>query len=441
MKKITFCILGTVLLFKLQAQISPANFIDTAVETAGITKIISSDLNNDGFNDIITSSTGTNGRLGFYNNLTNQTFSAFNSIETFEFCRGTAAGNFNNDNLIDFVAIGKVTNEVKIFINNNGSYTTSIIDSHNMILNDVIVADFDQNNFDDIVVIGQHSIDFYRNNGNSQFNKEIILSTSTSPLVLECLDIATKDMDNDGDLDIISGETAGLVVYINNGNAVFSPNYYSIIPEVFFLVHPIDIDNDGDFDVVGRNGAGKVKWFANNGNGNMTYQATLTSIPNIISLDSNDYNGDGWQDLYVSYTNTIAIFANDATHNFNTSINMYHNTGLNMGKVAIANINNDASLDYVWSGGNNALAYHLNQSVLSLDKEELNNFIIFPNPTNGILNISVQVEKLTLYNLIGEKLLENNNSNSINLSNLSDGIYILRIENKGKSSFKKISKK
>lgn len=441
MKIITFCSLFIVFSLKLNAQIGAVNFIDTTVPTAGISKILSYDLNNDGFKDIITSTTGTNGRLGFYTNQTNATFSAFNLIESFEFCRGFAMGNFNNDTILDIVAIGKSTNESKVYLSASGSYTSFTLDTNTMILNDVVVADFDQNNLDDIVIIGQHSIDFYRNNGSGSFTKETILSTSTSPVVLECLDLAIKDMDNDGDMDIISGETAGLVIYINNGNAVFTPNYYSTTTEVFFLVHPFDVDNDGDFDVVGRNGAGQVKWFSNNGNGVMTYEAMFSTVPDLISLSSIDYNNDGLEDIYASYINHIAVFTNDSNHSFTNAVNMHQNSGLIMGQVAIANIDNLGGLDYVWSGGNNTLAFHLNQTTLGLNHNNLNAITLYPNPTDGILNISEQVEKLSIYTIIGEKIMETSNATTIDISSLSAGIYILSMENDEKSSFQKIVKK
>lgn len=297
MKIYSFLLLFVFFWSAINAQIGTVNFIDTSFETAGISKILPYDFNNDGYHDLLTATTGTNGRLGIYNNQANGTFSAFNLIDSFEFCRGVAIGNFNSDGVIDLVAIGKTANQSIVYLSGaTGAYSSFILDSNSMILNDVVVADFDQNNLDDIVVIGQHSIDFYRNNGLASFTKETILTTSTSPVVLECLDLAIKDIDNDGDIDIISGETAGLVVYKNNGNAVFTPNYYSIIPEVVVIVHPVDIDNDGDFDIVAKNAFGQVKWFSNNGNGVMTFEAILSNVPNCTAINTLDFNNDGLQD-------------------------------------------------------------------------------------------------------------------------------------------------
>lgn len=440
--KITYFLLITIAFtFQSHAQIGSVNFIDTSVPTAGISKIQSFDINNDGFKDIITSTTGSLGRIGYYLNQTDNTFSSFNLIDNFEFCRGIAVGDFNNDNLWDIVAIGGTANEVKIYMNNNGSFTSSTIDTNTIILNDVVIADFDQNDSDDIVIIGQHSIDFYRNNGVGSFTKEEILSTSTSPFVLECLDLAAKDMDNDGDMDLISGETAGLVIYINNSNGIFTPHYYSTTTEELFLIHPMDIDGDGYFDVVGKNAANQVKWFSNNGSGVMTYQATLATIPNLISLDSIDYNNDGLEDIYASYANHISVFANNVNHNFNTEVNVYQNNSLIMGQVAIANIDNQGGLDYAWSGGNNTLAFHLNQSALATNDTNRSPLVLYPNPTSGILNASTQMEEISVYNLIGEKLMKSTNLNTIDLSNLANGIYLLNAENKGENSIQKIVKK
>lgn len=427
----------------MNAQIGSVNFVDTTHQSAGVTKFVSADLNNDGSKEIIASFTGSSGRLGYYQNLTNNHFSTFNLIEALSFCEGVAVGDFNNDNWMDLVTIGGIDIEARIYINNNGSFNPGIqLDSNiSMQVQDVVVADFDQNNSDDIVVIGQHSIAFYRNNGSGSFTKEIILSTSTSPLSLECFDLATKDMDNDGDMDLICGETEGLVIYTNNGSGVFTPDYYSLLPEIFFLIHPFDVDDDGDFDVVGRNGFGEVKWFSNNGGGVMTYEATLATIPNLTSVNSIDYNDDGLEDLYVSYANNISIFENDASHSFSNEISVYQDPNLLMGAVQIADIDNQVDLDYVWCGGNNTIAFHINQSALSLGDIETNSDVIFPNPTNDFLYFTKQIEKISLYNLLGKKLLETANASKINVSNYPAGTYILILENEQSKSFQKIIKK
>ena len=441
MKKITLILVLFAFNSQLNAQIGSVNFIDTSIETAGITKIISRDLNTNGFNDVITSTTGTNGRFGYYLNQTNNTFGTFTLIDNFEFCRGIAVGNFNEDSLLDFVVIGKSTNESRVYLNSNGTYVSSLVDTNSMILNEVVVANFDQNNSDDFVVIGQHSIDFYRNNGSGVFTKEEILTTSTSPVVLECLDLEARDIDDDGDIDLISGETAGVVVYTNDGNGIFTPHYYSLLPEIITLIHLMDVDDDEDLDIVCQNSANQLKWFSNNGSGVMTYEATISGIPTLKALNSVDYNNDGLEDLYVSYTNHISVFANNENHTFSDELILHQTTSLIMGQLAVVNIDNQNLPDYVWSGGNNTLAFHLNQSNLALNNPDFNTFTLFPNPTNGILNFSEPIEKVILYNTIGAKLMQYSNVKAVDLSNFSNGVYIIQMEQEGKSNIQKIIKK
>lgn len=72
----------------------------------------------------------------------------------------------------------------------------------------------------------------------------------------------------------------------------------------------------------------------------------------------------------------------------------------------------------------------LGNSVLSTEGFNTNSLNIYPNPANEIINLDIDKSfNYNIYNLIG-KLLVNGKSNqkSINVSNLSKGIYLLEIE-------------
>lgn len=85
-----------------------------------------------------------------------------------------------------------------------------------------------------------------------------------------------------------------------------------------------------------------------------------------------------------------------------------------------------------------------NEDVSTLD----NSLILFPNPTNEIINInfsnSVSAAKIIIYDTTGKIILtneiENSDSNQINISNLNNGIYFVKIETNEKSETKKIIK-
>ena len=69
-------------------------------------------------------------------------------------------------------------------------------------------------------------------------------------------------------------------------------------------------------------------------------------------------------------------------------------------------------------------------------------FSIYPNPSNGILNISIPtVEKFSyrIYDLNGRLLQQNNNSTQkISVENLASGLYLLQVSSKGKVATKKL---
>jgi hypothetical protein len=75
------------------------------------------------------------------------------------------------------------------------------------------------------------------------------------------------------------------------------------------------------------------------------------------------------------------------------------------------------------------------------DREFEINYSIYPNPTNGIIYISSfqKIESIAIYNPIGQKvIIENTSKNSIDLSDLKSGIYILELKIDKKNIRKKI---
>ncbi|ARV07991.1 hypothetical protein BTO04_05155 [Polaribacter sp. SA4-10] len=72
-------------------------------------------------------------------------------------------------------------------------------------------------------------------------------------------------------------------------------------------------------------------------------------------------------------------------------------------------------------------------------------FAAYPNPvSNGILNISSasdSLKNLTLFNLLGKQVLSSSFSgvqSNVDVSSISDGIYILKVTEAGKTATKKV---
>jgi subtilisin-like proprotein convertase family protein len=77
------------------------------------------------------------------------------------------------------------------------------------------------------------------------------------------------------------------------------------------------------------------------------------------------------------------------------------------------------------------------QTPLSIDEYELSKISIYPNPTNSIININLNSiisgeTNYTLFDIQGRSILEkksNNPTESIDVSSLTDGVYLLSISN------------
>ncbi|EZH74254.1 hypothetical protein ATO12_15420 [Aquimarina atlantica] len=71
-----------------------------------------------------------------------------------------------------------------------------------------------------------------------------------------------------------------------------------------------------------------------------------------------------------------------------------------------------------------------------------NDIIVYPNPANDFVTIRSEekIEKLTLYTFTGENVVEKQNTNELDISEMKRGIYWLVIETKSKRIRKKVIK-
>ncbi|SMC32045.1 T9SS type A sorting domain-containing protein [Moheibacter sediminis] len=130
---------------------------------------------------------------------------------------------------------------------------------------------------------------------------------------------------------------------------------------------------------------------------------------------------------------------------FSTGLNKILIADTNSGKIFTLNLNG-GNLDlYKETGLLNITGIVSVHDLLSnVEFENQGEIKIYPNPVKENLHLetSAQIEKIELFNIIGQKLKEFNlNSKTLNLSKESKGIYILKIQMKnGKVETKKIIK-
>ena len=86
---------------------------------------------------------------------------------------------------------------------------------------------------------------------------------------------------------------------------------------------------------------------------------------------------------------------------------------------------------------------NFNEGTAAVNRNEIPNFSMYPNPiANGILKISTlsnSQKKVQIYNVLGKKVLSDTITNDeLNVSKLSSGIYILKIQEEGKTATRKL---
>ncbi|MDX1317143.1 MAG: T9SS type A sorting domain-containing protein [Xanthomarina gelatinilytica] len=77
-------------------------------------------------------------------------------------------------------------------------------------------------------------------------------------------------------------------------------------------------------------------------------------------------------------------------------------------------------------------AFKIEESILSVDEFSLSNVSVFPNPVQDELNIqlhnSITVKQVSVYSITGQVVLKAQNTRKLDVSDLSPGVYLMKIE-------------
>ncbi len=313
--------------------------------------IQTADLNNDGYNDIITSNLLGNTIRWFDNDggiFTEHTISLTGPATI-------KVSDINHDGYLDIIVNYKIddshigiswlkNNHDNTFTNINiASISSNVSDPRNLMLINMDVIDINNDGYDDVIILGKEQIMRYLNNGNETFTQmseissdninaiysidynhdgriDIVFATSTDIKWMEnngdgtfaqavsliseseISNIFVADLDNDDYLDIVCSSDSDLYVYLNKGDNTFTQSL--IISSFAFQFYLSDLNNDNYLELLIANPQDAyIKIYQNNKDGSFSLQETFSDSNMPMSIYASDLNNDGYKDiLYGVYS-------------------------------------------------------------------------------------------------------------------------------------------
>lgn len=468
---------------KIHYQTTPGNYNVQNFPITGTSKMPSwsmaaGDYNRDGYNDLVLGS--GNGLSVWTSNSIGTAYSNFSPTD-YIFCQRTNFADLNNDGNLDVFSCHDI--DANVYYLNDGSnnlthyqcgVTPGAMNIGTITGNySTLFTDFDNDGDTDVFIskCSGPACELHRNDGNGVYT-DISATAGINITPIQTWSSAIADFDNDGDMDIIITASAGVHHYFRNnidiGNVAFTEitsgsgwdtNSSTNIDNVAY-----DFDNDGFVDVLG--GGNKIMF--NNGGDGTFYPVSYSgiSIGAIGDLNNDGFldiqngttihyavpNGNNWfkVNLQGTVSNINGIGARvEITGSFGTQIRdirsgegfrYMHSLNAHFGFGTNTTID---EIKVTWPSGivdiiqnptvNQSLVVVEGSTTLSANSFQENGIVIYPNPAHSELMISnfdvLSPKKISIYNQLGQEVLQHKLlTNTINISKLQNGIYILSIE-------------
>jgi len=228
---------------------------------------------------------------------------------------------------------------------------------------------------------------------------------------------------------LISINSYGQLVFdfdVNNGSSIVDNNltgYTEVIQNINGSILTVSSEA-GDVSISNGKVVANNDWIYFNFNTNVKLSNFNLDFSqgNHVEIKMYDING-----IELVKRSTIAAGSGflDLTYN-NTITNDF------ISKVWLNFVNLGFSINYITISDNE----------LGLDDFNKNEISLYPNPVNDILYIQGNNSKLnvSIFNMLGEKVITKNQTTHIDLSSLKEGVYIAKLSSEEKTITKKIIK-
>ena len=260
------------------------------------------------------------------------------------------------------------------------------------------------------------------------------------------------DIDNDGDQDMLLGDSDGKLHLMKNieinGEANFfmnSVNYFDIDVGSFASPFLVDLDRDGDLDLIIGSRQGQIFHYENQGDASEGDFVLINDTLGNINLTDPIYNTayttptiidseDGYE-LFIGTEKGHLYHYKDLDDNLEGSFQLVTDSMQLYSKSiktapALYDLNNDGWNDMLiglYTGGVHLL-FGADLNEFSTTELKIKSLNVYPNPSKGEFTISSTklVSSIYVYSLSGKEVLRNYNSSTFNLSGLTAGLYFVK---------------
>ena len=297
---------------------------------------------------------------------------------------GVSFYDFNNDGWDDITIATDLYDELRLFRNVNGTFVEQnySLQFLNYETKSVTWVDFDNDGDNDLFVTSETTNNKLLENQGDMTFIDITDTTGLSLANLYTYGASWGDYNNDGFLDVFLSNRTFIIpnkLYKNNGDGTFqNVTLFAGIdqtPLYSFCSAFLDINNDGLQDIYVSNDKVNMpnKMYKNNGDG--TFTDISVSSGTDISIDAmsvtvDDYNNDGYVDIYVTNTqggNQLLRNNGDETFTDVAGATLTTFNSIGWGAVFLDADNNkdldlyvSGSLDDITAGNNLSAAFYEN---------------------------------------------------------------------------------
>ena len=400
------------------------------------TEVVLQDVGEDGDLDIIRAMFNDDQLTLLQNVGSDQPFEVINISGNFFSPRDLAIGDFDIDGKSDFAVMSTDELEVRVYTNSGWSFSPLEGD---LGIEDMTVADIDNDGDDDIVVITYwgERVERLSNGGGGFFGPSRIYNDDQ----LKFKKVALGEFNGDDMLDYIYAGDNGIYMIENNNDKTFTE--IDAAYEQPSEIQTLDLDADGDDDIlVTSHQRNEIVWYEFDA-GTFTKRMISSASKAAEVLHAVDIESDGDMDFFsvASAEGQFVWWKNDGNQNFTATV--IAGGFENPKDITSADMDGDGDLDLIGctAGTDDQRIYlleHTQDFVLGVNESDLFEIEVSPNPATTAINITLhdQTKTITSVELLDmeNKSIFQANANSskmmIPLEVISSGIYLLKVATK-----------